>query len=511
MKKIFLAILLMGAVLTSCDMNKLPYNTLDDETGIQTVTDVESFRNGMYRSFRGMTSGAWISYQDIQCDQFIGIIANGNRVGTFANALILSGDSDVESMWASCYGRIASANYIIKAIEHLEEMDAVFSDEDLAKLAVYKGEAKFFRAYAYFFLVDHFCQNYAEVGEKEACGLPIVLEYNPTGDTSKYPGRSTLGETYKVIETDLNDAYAALAQGETDGVVKAALPNAHYLNANVVAALQARVALVKGDYTTAFKKAEQVINTHVYALATEDDYIDMWETDLSSEVIYSSYADNTELAGSVGGSYLSSNLDMADYIPTETVLYSYADEDIRFAAFFDAWKLTVEGSQYGAFVFVKYPGNPDLKTGSTPNYQQMPKTFRLSETVLIAAEAAANGGSTADDANKYLKLLRAARYDGYDPEEAGNLSGNALINAIRDERTLELIGEGFRLSDLRRWKQGFTRDGSYANVNPPVESIMVAQGRGLTYQAGDHRFIWPIPSAEIESNPQMVGQQNPGY
>ena len=38
-----------------------------------------------------------------------------------------------------------------------------------------------------------------------------------------------------------------------------------------------------------------------------------------------------------------------------------------------------------------------------------------------------------------------------------------------------------------------------------------AGGNDLSYTAGDHRFVWPIPSAEIESNPQMEGQQNDGY
>jgi hypothetical protein len=39
----------------------------------------------------------------------------------------------------------------------------------------------------------------------------------------------------------------------------------------------------------------------------------------------------------------------------------------------------------------------------------------------------------------------------------------------------------------------------------------VAAGKNLSYAAGDYRFVWPIPSDEIQVNPQLEGQQNPGY
>ncbi|MDE5702785.1 MAG: RagB/SusD family nutrient uptake outer membrane protein, partial [Bacteroides sp.] len=91
-----------------------------------------------------------------------------------------------------------------------------------------------------------------------------------------------------------------------------------------------------------------------------------------------------------------------------------------------------------------------------------------------------------------------------------NLSGNALTQAIRDERLKELIGEGFRLSDLRRWNEGFTRDSSYP-ISPDIEGFFVNAGKTLSYQPGDYRMVWPIPATEIQSNPQLDGQQNPGY
>ena len=55
MKKVFLSILIAGALFTSCDMNELPAGTLSDETAIQTEKDGMKFRNGIYNSIRSLT------------------------------------------------------------------------------------------------------------------------------------------------------------------------------------------------------------------------------------------------------------------------------------------------------------------------------------------------------------------------------------------------------------------------------------------------------------------------
>ena len=91
-----------------------------------------------------------------------------------------------------------------------------------------------------------------------------------------------------------------------------------------------------------------------------------------------------------------------------------------------------------------------------------------------------------------------------------NYTDSQLRQQIRDERSKELIGEGFRMSDLRRWNLGFTRDGNYT-YNPDVKNIMVYAGLQVSYNPGDYRYVWPIPADEMEINPQLAGQQNPGY
>ena len=69
MKKIYLSLMLMVGLLASCDMDKKPYGSLDETTAIQSMNDLSRYRNYMYTSLRGITSGAWLTYSDIQMDQ----------------------------------------------------------------------------------------------------------------------------------------------------------------------------------------------------------------------------------------------------------------------------------------------------------------------------------------------------------------------------------------------------------------------------------------------------------
>ena len=506
MKKIFLALCLVGSLFTtSCDMDKSPIGALDDQTAIQSLNDVFRFRNGLYANLRGLTNGSYVYVTDMQADQFQAVMSYGNRNGVIHAGTFTSADGEFEGRWSSCYSVIASCNYLLAEINKLKEA-AKFEGEDLVSLNRYEGETKFVRAYTYYWLADRFCEQYnSTIADAAGKGLPLVATYNPTGDLSKYPGRSTQKETYAFIEKDLQDAYDELVAYEKIDSKNIA-PDAANLSSYAVLALQARIALNKGEDATAVAKAETVINSGVYSLTAYADFVKMWSEDESTEAIFRPILNNQELSGSIGGAYLSVKRDDAYYIPSTETLGMYPKGDIRFDAYFDIWKLVIEGSEVQAYVFNKYPGNESLKTGSEPNYQNMTKPFRLAELYLIAAEASAKTNPA--KANKYLKELRIARIKDY--KQDVDYSGMALVEEIRLERQRELLGEGFRLTDLRRWNLGFQRGVKHPE-NPAIESILAVNGKGLKYEAGDYRLVWPIPSAEIQTNPQMKGQQNPGY
>lgn len=498
--------MVFAGLMSSCDMETKPFGTLDDETGVEKLADVESFRNNLYSALRGKTAGSWIRSQEIQMDIFHGLKNNGNNDGDFSNGTINSADQDVEDFWASMYSTINQANFIIEKIDNF--VAAGVDEKDLLAYNRYKAEACFTRAFCYTWLADHFCVNISSANaQTPAMGIPLKLKYEPSANRGTYPGRSTLQETFDVIDSDLATAYDGLKAWAAADTKNAPVVEDAYLNYLTVAALQARVALLKADKATAYAKATEVINSGVYSLTEIADYSKLWSEDTGSEIIFRPVMTNTEGLVSTGGTYfLSDNEESAYFIPTDDALLIYDDNDIRFDAFFTVYQsLKVDGVAYPCYVFNKFPGNEALKTGTQRNFCNMMKPFRLSEMYLIAAETAADANTAAT----YLKALRAKRLVGYD---AANdvLSASNITTAVREERFKELMGEGFRMSDLRRWHVGFERNPEHVE-NPDLVDIITAIGLNVTYVADDYRYVWPIPAVEIQTNPQLDGQQNPGY
>ena len=105
-----------------------------------------------------------------------------------------------------------------------------------------------------------------------------------------------------------------------------------------------------------------------------------------------------------------------------------------------------------------------------------------------------------------MNALRSKRITGYTDQ---TYSGTALTNEIRKERQRELYMEGYRLWDLKRYGIGLSgrtpQDGTYVYQNGGANSTEISK------EASDFRFVWPIPTHEINANPQMKDQQNEGY
>jgi hypothetical protein len=125
------------------------------------------------------------------------------------------------------------------------------------------------------------------------------------------------------------------------------------------------------------------------------------------------------------------------------------------------------------------------------------KIIRMSEVFLIAAEAAYHS-SDEPLARIYLNAVAGQR----DPFFTGYIStGQALLDDILLERRKELAFEGHRYWDLARYNQNVVRvnlAGNYA-------------GYPLTIATTNFRRILPIPQIELDANPNIRTQQNPGY
>ncbi|MBR3931732.1 MAG: RagB/SusD family nutrient uptake outer membrane protein, partial [Tidjanibacter sp.] len=131
------------------------------------------------------------------------------------------------------------------------------------------------------------------------------------------------------------------------------------------------------------------------------------------------------------------------------------------------------------------------------------KPFRLAELYLIMAECLVELEDK-DGAEFYLNELRKARITGFDSKKTyGSL--DALRQEVRNERVKELVGEGFRMHDLKRWGLGMTR-----GVSQNAAMTHTAYDK-VSVESGNFRFLWPIPKSEMDANPQFKGQQNAGF
>ena len=500
MKNIKTFLIAATAVLavSACSLDKYPDNAISTKDAMESVADCQAFRNGLYSGMKGVFTGAYVYATDLQTDLYHAVKNFGNFSGAFYHYSVVASEGMASNAWYGLYSVIGNANFLIEGTQKLLAQGTL-TEGDQALVQQYYGEACYLRAHMYYQLACYFCNDYDPETADEFMGVPVVTKYAPTGDASKYPSRPSLQATYDQILLDLTEAEKY--------VTAAGAPRAAYVTKDVVAALQARVALMMHDYDTAYTKAAGLVASGTYPLVSDAaTFAEGWTNDNLNEAIWQVAMTGPDDIGN-GFSYFIYNTsgvegeDNPQYVPEDWALNLYARDDIRFQSWFDARniKTPVVGN---LTLLVKYPGNPLLYSAVT-NYVNMPKVFRISEMYLIAAEAAM-GREEEVVASKYINDLKTARIPSW---KNVDYTGDDLVLELRQERVRELFGEGHRLNDIKRWHIGFSRSaGQDPALMQPGENYV-----SLKREADDPMFVWPIPTGELQANPQMKGQQNPGY
>lgn len=495
--------------LGSCSMDLEPQGTIPDTEALNTVNDYQSFSIGLTAQMRSVTSGDYVVLSDIQLDDFLAIMDNGNRRMEFYNGQVTPSTGEVGAIYSGFYSVIAETNFMIeRGMNKLEEKS--LTKEDRERLSYYVGMAYFYRAYCYSGLADKFCQSYKNCAnrDKEGTGLSLQLVYAPTADSSKYPGRSSLTKTYEQILRDLTAANELMSViGDNQGNT---IPTT-----DAVSAMFARVYLNMGKDDLAAEYAVNLIKTNRYDLISDQlAFNNMWFKDEGSEIIWKLSADYSHHGSATGDAFWSDK--NPDYVPSNDAIYLFDEQDTRWSAWFENGmsenmvakqkEVKIEGIGSDVmFVFAKYPGNPALQAaGATAsNLVNMSKPLHIGEMYVIAAEAYFNLDKK-DLAKDYLGRLEKVRKAG---TNINSLSDDRLLEEIYKERHRELMGEGLRQADLKRWNRGCKRSDAFEGKN----KLIAPNFRNLEYEAGDYRLTWPIPQHEMETNPQLADQQNPGY
>ena len=487
----------LAAMLMSCDMNQIPTTAIvfdEDEAVLKSENDIMQFYNGVLASYRSVQYGVFTQSSEVMCDGFNATIGFGNNYGSIhrTDASFTTSDSYPESMWASHYSAISNYNIAI------EQADLVEDEALIPYAELLKGTALFCRASSYLTLARHFGPAYDyDTADSELC-VPLVLVY----DQYEKPFRNTVQEVYDQIIWDLDDAMDLLKGKVYEGEVRSLTPTI-----DAVKALMARYYLDVQEYSDAAKMAVSVINSEAgYALASSTNEMTAeYLRDSGSEPIIQLFASlNEGLVGNTIFTQVGKDREgkyfQPYYIPSQKLIDAYSTGDLRFTSWFSnsMYPIFTNGARHeGIYTFIKYYDNPGLRTGSVETGAHAAKPLMIGEMYLIAAEAYAMDNKSFQ-AKTYLNDLQTAR-------KATLTNGD--MKSIKEEWFKETVGEGHRLSCLKRWREGFDGRSAQARAADIVMTGDYYDGRVM--EADEHVLLWPVPSYELKLNSNL--EQNYGY
>jgi len=477
---ILASILVLG---NSCKKNLLtpsPTTSIIDSKAFDSPARILSQLNGLYAGVKNgqFYGGRYVIYNEIRGEEFIVNKPNGVTGLDTWNQNVNSNTNEVVNLWSTAYTAINRVNVFLAGLNaNISKLDAATANQ-------YIGEAEFLRALSYFALVQTYARPYvADNGASPGLPLRLLAETDLTGAGKNDLARSTVAQVYTQILKDLDDAETKLGATQSNGAFRA------YKNTAI--ALKTRVYLAQANYAKVLTEASKII---------------------TPTAPYQSPNGASKLEASI------------------TTVFSGSYSGAEALLFLPFTSNDAPGTQNQlAYYFTLGPGNgeyylnptgilannalsgtssTDARRGfitkvGTVNYLTKYKTpspftdyvpvLRYSEVLLNAAEAYARTG---DLVNATL-LLYAVRHRSdatftFDPADIGAQTN--LVNTILTERRIELLGEGFRVTDLFRTGQALPSKSGPQGTSPAVPVTA-------------SNYIWPISGVELQNNKLI--QPNP--
>ncbi|WP_339868176.1 RagB/SusD family nutrient uptake outer membrane protein [uncultured Algoriphagus sp.] len=493
--KLFIAAALL--VTTSCAedyLDTLPTDAVPEELVFTTTKNAMTALNGIHRMLllrfdsqgQPAESGVMIM-RDVMSDDVVFTTTGNGWFVSMGRWLTHSNENagDVRFVWRYYYKVIGNANMIIANID-----DAEGPQEERDEI---KGQALAYRAWAHLNLVQLFAERYDAAGANSQLGVPIVLEPITEGGA-----RNTVEEVYAQVTADLAAAESLLAPLGGSRNAKS------HLNINVVKGIQARVAMIKEDYTTAAQLASEA--REGFELMSESALYEGFNNVDNSEWIWGSFQqDDQQTFFASFFAYMSLNFSSTNIRSNPKAINSslydmIPDSDYRKglwdpnASDSDMRDPFIDEVTLSSFTKKDYMNRKFLAQGNASSVGDVPY-MRAAEMYLNEAEALARSGNDAQAAQVLYDFVSER-----DPEYTmSSNTGDALIEEIMVQRRIELWGEGFRFYDLKRLNLPLDRTG--ANF---VESVINGK---FTEPAGTNAWQWQIPIDELNTNDLMV--QNP--
>ncbi|PKV52666.1 SusD-like starch-binding protein associating with outer membrane [Aquimarina sp. MAR_2010_214] len=479
--KLIVLFLTFGFFACDDELNDLqPFTEVNPET---FLTDLSSFQNGIdgiYLQMRNYYASPGSGYQgipDILSDNTIQVQSGRKSNDVYHDyRYVATTAGAIQLYWSEAYEAINVANIVIGQIDNLSAS---------AEKNNILGQALAARAWAHFDLVRMYGQVPTQnTGANASLGVVYLkVEDGDTGDPLATPSRETVAENYSEIIEDLERASTLIGTSNGEG----------RLDKNGVYGLLSRIYLYNGEYQKAIDAANEVTTPLATVAQLPGVYTDSNNAGIVIELGINTATETTNNNVGVLYSQANSSNDILEYAIDFGFFNSVSNDDARK----DVMQYVASNTGVSFNGIKKFLGEEGQINGRADI-----KVLRAAEVVLNKAEAQfeLNQESAALTS---LNQLRAVRYS---PFVAGTETGTALEDAIQFERRVELSFEGHRFFDIKRRGESISR----SNNGEVIDGTGTAP-EALTIPAGNFRFQFPIPQAEINANTGFSGQQNSGY
>jgi starch-binding outer membrane protein, SusD/RagB family len=480
-----LSFLFLSLAFFACDdeINDLqPFTEGNPATFFNSEAAFQNGVDGIYAQFQNYYASSGSGMQgipDILSDNVI-LATTGRRSNEvyFDWDYVPTTGGAIPLYWSEAYEAVNAANLVIGQIDNLA--DGAAKDNIL-------GQALAARAFAHFDLVRTFAQ-IPTSNSGAGSSLGVVYMKVEDGDTddpfAQFP-RETVDSNYAEIIGDLERAAGLIATSNGEG----------RLDRDAVYGILSRVYLYNGDYQKVIDAANEVSEDiatmtelpGVYTDSNNAGVLVEWSVNTSSESRESNlgvlYSQSSLSDGEISNT-------ISEYVIDFGFLQMIDQDDVRLDVL--VFNGENQGNDYNAVK--KFLGEEGQVNGLLDA-----KVLRVAEVLLNKAEAQFRLGDE-EGALETLNVVRDNRYSSFEGEE----SGDDLLEAILFNRRVELAFEGHRFFDLKRLNMAITR----TNTGDLSDGSGTAPDK-LTLEAGNFRFLFPIPQAEINANDNM--DQNPGY
>lgn len=473
---VLLALLAVGC--SKEKLNPIPQTQLSDAVAFSDSSRSVQQVFGLYSALKSgqMYAGRYQVYQDVRGEEFINRTNNAVTAWLTWQFNLTASANEVQGFWSSCYATINRCNVVINGLT-TAPINAGLRRNLIA-------EAKVVRATAYFMLMQLYARPFTDGNGSK---LGVILKLAPeTSSGDQNQARATGAETYAQIIKDLNEAETDLPL--TYGNAATNTTRAHR---NTAIALKTRVYLNMGQWANVITEANKIVPAAApwragSGVANEliPSFATVFTNYTNSEMILSmpfTALDQPGGQNSLSHYYNPGPIGGGEFSLNTSAPGIVANTDWRAT---DARRsfLVVSGGQTW---LSKFP--------SPVNAADPSPVIRYAEVMLNLAEALARNAAGTSVDSRALALLNAVRKrsDATNPDFAP-ADKDALVNLILTERRIELLGEGFRTSDITRTNATFPAKGTVSSVAPTTD-----------------QYIWPISIAELLVN--KACQQNPGY